>query len=119
MFSLSLEKKKNLESQGYCGSHKKCSLIDHQFCNSTLNKIDSFNHNISMEVLLTVLYTFPMVLTRRICPTISVYKFSILFSILFLWYLQGEFVQQHQYASSPYCSLYFSYSTYKENLSIN
>ena len=61
-----------------------------------------------MKVLCTVLYTFPMVLRRRIffltiksllslwsfpifTSTSVLWKFSVLFSIHSLWYLAGEF----------------------------
>ena len=47
--------------------------------------------NISMHILLTVLYTFPMVMTRRIWLTVK-------------------------YAYSPYCTLYISFGYDKENL---
>ena len=54
------------------------------FLNNAWHNYNPLHHNISMHILHTVLYTFPKVLTRRICLTIKIFL-SLWSFPLFLW----------------------------------
>ena len=48
------------------------------------NHINPLRPNISIQILHTLLYTFPLVLTRRICLTIKASQLVIIFFILMI-----------------------------------
>ena len=91
--------------------------------------------NISMHILHSVLYTFPKIQIRRTYLTIKIFLVGdhFLYSCdLYMWLrgntvgrnsmlitLKGHVKSISQYPCSPYCFLYISYSSNKENLFYN
>ena len=55
--------------------------------NAADNLFNPFHLNISMHILHTVLYTFPKVLTRRICLTVKSFFYLVIISLILMTFM--------------------------------
>ena len=55
--------------------------------NAAVNLFNPLHPNISMHILLTVLYTFPRVLTRRICLTVDSFFYLVIISLILMTFM--------------------------------